>query len=403
MRKLVTGLSYNKILPVVSLGFLIFVGIGMAQVALPLLSLSLNISYTMTGVLVTIWGLSRLLFDIPSGILINKFGKRIIIVIGICVLCVGSVIGGLAFSFFEIALGRFLVGIGSGIFLIAIQIFLVEAATPENRAKTLSFWSSGIHLGTAIGPAIGSVAVNLFGLRAPFFLQGAVSVVPAIFCFKIIRDKPIDEKSSEQIKHKGRSFSVSDVKALLMNKNFMVVSYVSFSTFFTRMGIGSTIILLYGKGILNLDNMQLGFVLTLIAIGQLVMLFPAGYIADKFGRKKAFVPGLFVSGLFLLLLSTSQDYFIFCLASTLMGFGLGLVTPIEGAYIADIASEKLEVAVSLNRSIADLGYILGPVLLTIIADKYDLSVPFIVNGFLMILGSMIVQLFAKEVWVPKRA
>lgn len=158
-----------------------------------------------------------------------------------------------------------------------------------------------------------------------------------------------------------------------------------------------TIIPLLGYNEIGLDEKEVGIVMSLIALGNFLTIYPSGLISDRFGRKKAIVPGIFLSGISLLLFSLCGNLTSFVIIGALLGLGTGIGGPAPMAYAMDISSgSNYGLLVGLYRTIGDIGYVLGPLLLGQIADLSGYNIAIITNGLLLLLGSIIFWLFAEE-------
>ena len=71
---------------------------------------------------------------------------------------------------------------------------------------------------------------------------------------------------------------------------FLMISLVSFASFFARTGALFTLIPLLAKERLDLSTDQIGLGLALISVMAIVLSYPSGALADRFGRKLVIVP-----------------------------------------------------------------------------------------------------------------
>ena len=71
-------------------------GIGLVSPILPQYAKTFGVNMTMIGMLITIFGLARIIVDIPAGKLTDKFGRRPILIVGPLIVAVGSLGCGLA-------------------------------------------------------------------------------------------------------------------------------------------------------------------------------------------------------------------------------------------------------------------------------------------------------------------
>jgi MFS family permease len=88
-----------------------------------------------------------------------------------------------------------------------------------------------------------------------------------------------------------------------------------------------------------------------------------GRLSDRMGRKPVIVIGLLLCALALPLIFRSASLATFVLTAPLLGLGVGAVTPVTNALIADLASAKrLGAAMGVFGTIWDIGEAAGPML-----------------------------------------
>src|SRR5581483_12155797 len=128
----------------------------------------------------------------------------------------------------------------------------------------------------------------------------------------------------------------------------------------------------------------------------------AGVLADRYGRRWVIVPATLVSGLSLVLFALSGSYTMFLAASVVWGGGSGLSGPAPAAYVADIAPPAVRGQLfGLYRSVADLGYIAGPLLLGWMADR-GYSAPLYLTAAMFLVSGTLFALRAPETRVANR-
>lgn len=86
---------------------------------LPLLQNQHDISYTNSGLLMSLFALTTLLTAVPSGFVIQKHGVRKIGVIGLAILLLGIVFNFFSTTFFLLIIARMIQGIGFGLISVA--------------------------------------------------------------------------------------------------------------------------------------------------------------------------------------------------------------------------------------------------------------------------------------------
>ena len=130
------------------------------------------------------YGLTQALFQIPFGMLSDRFGRKPIIILGLLIFAAGSVVAALAHSVEALFIGRLLQGAGA----IASVIIALMADLTREEVRTRAMAGIGMSIGLAfalgmiVGPIIGShwdVSVLFWG-TAGLALVAIIILVVAV-------------------------------------------------------------------------------------------------------------------------------------------------------------------------------------------------------------------------------
>jgi MFS family permease len=89
----------------------------------------------------------------------------------------------------------------------------------------------------------------------------------------------------------------------------------------------------------------------------------AGRLSDHFGRKPAIIAGLLLCVVSLPIIFRCETFATFALVSAVLGLGVGTVTPVTNALIADLASaRRLGAAMGVFGTVFDFGEAMGPII-----------------------------------------
>ncbi|MCH8161999.1 MAG: MFS transporter, partial [Chloroflexi bacterium] len=287
---------------------------------------------------------------------------------------------------------------GSAMFMTAGLTVIADISTPENRGRNLSLHLGSLLVGVSIGPAVGGLTAELFNLRAPFYLVGALSAISAVWAFRVIPETAGRAKIAASAKEHATHAASVALRPLLANKGLLLVSLVTFSIFFTRTGARQTMLPLLGNDELGLTAGGLGGIFALMAFINLLTIVPAGAWADRFGRKRTIVPSAMLAAGALCLFAFTDSLSIFLIAAVLLALGTGISGPAPAAYAADVIPDEARgLGMGLFRTYSDVGFVVGPLLLGWIADTTgSFRLPLLFNAALMVAGVMAFALFAKE-------
>ncbi|WP_172191504.1 MFS transporter [Actinomyces faecalis] len=161
------------------------------SIALPYMEKDLGLSADMQGWILSLFFWTYLVFQVPGGWLLDKFGPRR--VVSIAGLLWGSLQLGIGFLTSGTALGAARLGLGA-----------FEAPTAPSGAKVNSSWLSESErgrgatfvdmagpFGSAVGGVLVTAVIGIFGSwRWAFFVTGALTIVLAIIYWTYVRDTP---------------------------------------------------------------------------------------------------------------------------------------------------------------------------------------------------------------------
>src|SRR6202451_3539692 len=123
------------------------------------------------------------------GVIADRIGRTRSLMASILVYSLSSAACGLAHSIPQLAIFRFLLGLGMGGEWSAAAALIAETWRPEHRGKALGLMQSSYAIGEAIAAAVVLFVLPHFGWRAVF----CVGVLPALMVLYIRRDVPEPE------------------------------------------------------------------------------------------------------------------------------------------------------------------------------------------------------------------
>jgi MFS family permease len=113
----------------------------------------------------------------------------------------------------------------------------------------------------------------------------------------------------------------------------------------------------------GLNNAQIAIVLGAQLVLAIVAKPVSGRLSDRVGRLPVIATGLLLCAAALPLIFRGESWTAFLLTAPLLGIGVGAVTPVTNALIADIASSRnLGAAMGVFGTIWDMGEAAGPII-----------------------------------------
>ncbi|MFW9962462.1 MAG: MFS transporter [Candidatus Sifarchaeia archaeon] len=344
--------------------FLVLLGLSMVAPILPTYAESFQVSYTLVGFVVSSFAVTRMVLDIPAGLLSRRFDKKKIMITGLILISTSSILAGFAPNYSTLVVARMIEGAGSALYVTTATVFLAQISGEEKRGQWMSLYMGMLLLGAIFGPTFGGIIADVYDIRAPFFAYAIITglgVIPTLVLPKLAN-------SANKSTPLRRQEILRDMKQVLSSPSFLLVTFAIFTMFFLRTGVRTTLVPLFAANNLGLDSSAIGLVLTIGGITTALTITPMGTISDKIGRKIPLGLCLVLTAGIILLIPLSIDLFTLSVALALYGAVIGFSGP-SAAYITDLSPpDKLEISMGLYRMISDSGFVVGPLLLGFVAD-----------------------------------
>lgn len=375
------------------------IGVGIIIPILPELIESLGGGTTsdaarIGGYLIIAFSGMQFFFAPVLGELSDRFGRRPVILIALFGLGIDYILHAVAPTLAVLFIGRFLAGITGASFSVASS-YIADVSAPEDKAKNFGLIGAAFGLGFIIGPVMGGIIGDEFGVRAPFYVAAGLTLLNFVFGLTILPEslskenrRPINYKKMLPFvsfahlgKYKGLlalilAFFLAGISGQVMPSTW---------TFFTIEVFGWTP---------SKIGYSLGVVGILVGVVQAGLL---GRIVKAFGNKKTILGGFLFWTFGMILFSfADQDWKLYLfLVPYILG---GVASPTLQGLISNQVSPKeqgnLQGALT---SFVSIGAILGPLLFTQLfehftaddAPIYYPSVAFTASGILMLMGCIL--------------
>lgn len=377
---------------------------GIISPILPLLGQVFGVGATMTGFLVTVFGLARLITDLPAGLAVGRLGARSLALGGPLLVALSSFLAAGSHSFWELAFFRFVSGVGSAMYTTSAMSILADIAPRRHRGQMMSLYQGAMLLGSGMGPAVGGFISEWFGQSGPFVVCGILALLAGTVVFASIPRAAYDslrDLHEPERPQRNASMSWGDVRtadcATGNLRGFVLGALVTCAVFFTGSGARMTVIPLLMHNVVGVSASRVGLILGVIQVANLCMVYPSGLVADRLGRKAVMVPAMVISAVGLLLFSGSWSFGAFMPGAVLLGVGVGLAGGVPAAYIVDVTPQCSHgIAMGLYRSAADIGYVLGPLALGYVSDAVSYRSALVANSVLLLTCAALFGTLAPE-------
>ena len=388
-----------------AVSFTVALGYGIVAPAIPAFARQFGVSVAAAATVISAFALMRVAFAMPAGRLVDRFGSRRVMAAGITVVAASSIVAGFSQSFAELLVLRGVGGLGSAMFSVSAQSLLLASVPGRQRGRASGLYTGGFLLGGITGPALGGV-VAAWSLRAPFFLYGALLVVPAVIAAAAFGATA--PAGSPRAPGSLRE-SLAVLAGALRSRAYRSVAAVNFADGFAVLGVRGAIIPLFVRDSLHRPATWTGIGFLVFAALNGAALLPAGRVADTLGRRPVMVAGCAVSAAGLLLLAGLPGLGAFLGALAVAGAGSGLLDVAPSALLGDLLNVQARqdgILVAFFQMAGDAGTVTGPIAAGLLVDSVSYPAAFVLAGGVLAAAALLTALTperpAAEVRLPAR-
>jgi MFS family permease len=318
------------------------------------------------------------------GILADRIGRTRALMASILVYSISSAACGLSHSIPQLAIFRFLLGLGMGGEWSSGAALIAETWRAEHRGRALGLMQSAYAIGEAIAAIVVLLVFPRFGWRAVFF----VGVLPALLVFWIYRGVP----EPQLWKNRSRGKESGGLRQLLQKdvfRNGLLATAMNACAMFGYWGLFTWI-----PGYLSLPVSQGGRGLTLVAATTLYLVLSPGkwlgyasfgFFADAFGRRKPYFIYLLVAAIIVPLYAVIRSPLLLLLLGPFVaffgtGFFSGYAAITSELFPGEIRAAAMGLSYNLGRGLSAV----APFAVGAIATRFGF-----LPGFFLLAGAFL--------------
>ncbi|NQK24161.1 multidrug efflux MFS transporter [Streptococcus suis] len=339
-----TGTSFTLVMPFISV-FVEELGVGPGQVEY-YAGLAVSVNALAAALMAPIWGS-----------LADRYGRKPMIVRAAFAMI--FTMGGMAFVpnvFWLLAL-RVLNGVFTG--YIPNATALIASQVPKDKTGyALGTLSTGAVAGNLIGPTLGGILAEMFGVHTVFLLVGLLYAIVVLLTVFYIREDFVPIK-------KGEEMSVKEVFEQVKDRQMLVGLFVTSMIIIAAAQAVVPILTLYVRHLGQTDNLLFvaGFIISLPGMASLVTSGYLGKIGDRIGNHRLLLIALTYSLLINVFCVFAENPFQLGLLRFMYGFGTGALLPSVNSLLTKLTpKEGISRIFSYNQLFNNLGSVVGPMM-----------------------------------------
>jgi predicted MFS family arabinose efflux permease len=355
-------------------------GVSAFGTLIPQIQQDFSVSAGTVATALTVYHGIRLLINVPAGRLIARSPLTIMVAVGGGILAVGSAIVAFAPIFPAVLAGRIIMGIGSAVFFITTQFWISKVATPATKVQLFSYNQIAALTGAAIGPAVGGAIAGLFSWRYSLLLTAALGAVT------LMGGRRLEDPAA---RGQGAPMLPPVPANRLALNTVLGPGVIMMALHFLSTGVLSTLFPLFAAQRLGLGPAAIGGILMLGVVWRFGAALAGGRLAQWWGTRRVVIISLALMAVCILGFHLVQGPVGLIVVVSLMSWanvGGSLVV----AFLTDLVPEAhWGTALGLNRTLADVGAMIAPLLVGFSIDRYGFGTAInVVVGFLLLAAAV---------------
>ena len=383
---------------VVALGF------GLVVPVLPLFVRAFDVSLFAVTAVVAVFAGVRLVSSIYTGALADRIGSSRAVGYGALIVAVSTLGVAVAPSYWAVLVVRGIGGFGSALFFNALLTQVVLIVPPDLRGRAVGTLQGAFLFGIAFGPSVGGVLAEPLGLRWPFAIYAAFCGAAGLVALRFLRPGTVIAGGDERIfepeeladagpaarKPQGLAVTWQLTREFCRDRAFLAALVMMAASRWAATGVRFSLVPVFGAEIVGASKAVVGAALTLAAVTHLMVLWPAGRIADTVGRRVIGGPAYLLFAVIAGAVTFATSVPAFLVVMALYGIGTGLTSVTPPAVVADVVPhERTGVGIGVLNTAGDLGSVGGPLVSGWLAGHLGYGWGFGASAVLLAVGGLV--------------
>jgi len=321
----------------------------------------------LAGLVVGGYALTQAIFQVPFGIISDKFGRKPILFFGLVIFIIGSVIAAMSDNIYTLLIGRFLQGAGA--IGSVVSAMIADLVKEEQRAHAMAIMGGTIAMSFAAAMIIAPIVGGNYGIDKLFWLTAALSVAAITVLFTSVPKPPhIVHSYSEK---ESKFTEVFKDKALTrMYITFLFHQGTTTMAFFI---IPFALTQTVADGGFGWEKAELWKVYFPAMIFGFIAMAPAAIFGEKYGKGKLIfkLSVVFIFFAFVAMGFASSSW-VFVLGVVFFFIGFNMFEPLLQSFVAKFARvHQKGAALGVANTFAYLGIFFGGLLAGWLMQHYD--------------------------------
>ncbi|MBI4180711.1 MAG: MFS transporter [Chloroflexi bacterium] len=346
-----------RIITVVLLGSL---SISILQPIMPLYLTSIGIIPTVLGLMVSVAMVGMVLGEGSGGWITDKLGLKF--PMGIAALVCALVV--FSFTLTQklplIFLLFFLWGIARSMIFPVGRGYIGAAAPLMKKATFMAIYASIMAAVRSLAAFVGGFIVDWRGFPSVFFISSGVALLSGIMAVTGLRGiRPLKDELpavpalTDQIPPVGPIYRSRPVIILC---TAAILQHL-------EMGISGTFLPLLATQVAGATATEVGIIFTVSGLVTMVLLFPMGWLADRYGKRDLMILGIIISASGMVGLAFAQNFSWIIVFVSIRSLGMAMFSPAAVALLSgNVPRQQQSTVMGIYGACEDIGIIAGSTL-----------------------------------------
>lgn len=362
----------------------LFLSIQMLLPTLPIYILKIGYTQSDVGLVMAFFVFGTTLMRTISGWLVDQYGRKKIMVIGLSITLAITVLYSFSNSLPFLISTRLLHGLALGMAGTSISTTVVDIIPHERIGEGIGYFGLTSTLSMAIAPMIGIWLINAFSYSLLFKMVIVLAFISFIFCL------PVSNKNISAIRPK---IALTEIPKHLFEKTAVLPSILGFLMALVYSGV-LYFIVLYGN---SLKIGDAGLIFAAIAVAMFISRPISGKLTDRGSISLIFLISFIAVLISIILICLTNNIIVFLIAGAFNGFGFGFCLPTLQTLAVYKAPVERRGSATATYSIGyELGLGLGAIILGLVAKSAGYPIMFLSTIIPLALAGLIFYIFGRK-------
>ncbi len=304
----------------------------------------------LAGVALGGYALTQAVFQVPFGVMSDKFGRKTALLIGLLIFAAGSVIAAEATDIYMLLLGRFLQGAGA--IGSVITAMIADQVREDERAHAMAVMGMTIAMSFAGAMLVGPIIAGIYSVSTLFWLTAVLAILAIVVLFSAVPEPPKIEHHYAEDEAK--------VKDVFKDKD-LVRMYITFLFHSSTMAIAFYLIPMLLKNKFSMPEDDFWKVYLPAVVFGIVAMGPAAVFGEKYQKgKQVFIISIVFIFLAFLLMGLTSNFYLFATGAVFFFIGFNMFEPLLQSFVSKFAKvHQKGAALGVANTFAYFGIFLG--------------------------------------------